>query len=84
MSFIDQAARSFGNITELKFQAVLFGRGALYLEGAKPLKIDDAEMIFRARGCVITVNGKDLSIKDLADDCASVVGVIDGISVKDL
>ncbi|MCM1367237.1 MAG: hypothetical protein NC184_00250 [Roseburia sp.] len=84
MSFIDQAAELFGNIAELKFQAVLFGRGALYLEGAKPLKIDGAEMIFRARGCVITVSGSELSVKDLTDDCVSVIGVIDGISVKDL
>lgn len=84
MSFIDQAAKVFGNIAEMKFQAVMFGRGALYLEGARPIKIDGTEMIFKARGSLITVSGADLSVKDLTDDCASVVGRIDGFSVKDL
>lgn len=84
MSFIDQAARVFGNVAELKFQAVLFGRDALYLEGAKPIKIDGEEMIFKARSSVICVIGENLAVKDLVDDCVSITGKINGFTVNDL
>ncbi len=85
MSFIVQSAKILGkNLAELKFQAVLFGRDALYLEGAAPVKIDENEMIFKVYGSVVTVTGEKLAIKDLAGDCAAIVGAINGFSVKDL
>lgn len=84
MSFIDAAAKTFGKLAEFKFQAVLFGRDALYIEGGKPIKIDGAEMIFKACGSVITVSGEGLEIVDMADDCVSLVGKVNGFSVSDL
>lgn len=84
MSFIEHAAKVFGNIAEFKFQATLFGRDALYIEGAKPIKIDGAEMIFKAATCVITVSGEGLTVKDMVDDCVSLVGKINGFAVNDL
>ena len=84
MSFIGQAAKVFDGVAEFKFQVVLFGRDAIYIEGAKPVKVDGDEMIFRSRGSVLTVSGSGLTVKELSDDCVSIVGKIDGIAVKDL
>ncbi len=85
MSFIGQTAdHILGKTAELKFQIVMFGRDALYLEGVKPLKLDGDEMIFRARACMITLSGESMTVKELADDCVSVLGKINGIAVKDL
>ncbi len=84
MSFISQTARIFDNTAEFKFQAVVFGRNALYLEGAKPVKIDGGEMIFRTRNTLITVTGEGLAVKDIADDCVCLTGKIDGFIFGDL
>lgn len=84
MSFIGQAASVFGNLAEIKFQIVMFGRDGIYLEGVRPLKIDAEEMIFRARDCVVTVSGKELDVKDLTDDCVSIVGKVGGVQVSEL
>lgn len=85
MSFIGQTADSIlGRAAELKFQVVVFGRDAVYFEGVKPLKLDGDEMIFRARSCVITLVGEGLTVKELADDCVSVLGKINGFTVNDL
>ncbi len=84
MSFIRQAAKIFDGMPEFKFQVVLFGRDALYIEGAKPIKIDCGEMIFRTGKCVITVTGDRMEVKDLVDDCISIVGKISGFSVSDI
>ncbi len=83
MSFIGQAASVFGNLAEIKFQIVMFGRDGIYLEGVRPLKIDADEMIFRARDCVVTVSGEKLDVKELTSDCISVVGRIDGVRVSE-
>lgn len=84
MSFISQAAKIFGNTAEFKFQAVMFGRNAFYIEGAKPIKLDGDEMIFRTDKAIVTLTGKDMSVKDMADDCTSVVGIINSFAVTDL
>ncbi len=84
MSFIDQAAGLFANLAEIKFQAVMFGRNAVYLEGAKPVKLDGDEMIFGARDSVITIVGSKLTVKEMTGDCVSVVGEIKGFTVTEL
>lgn len=84
MSFIEQAAKIFSGTAEFKFHAVMFGRDAFYIEGARPIKIDENEMIFRAAGELITLTGDGMKIKDLSSDCASITGRIDGFSVKSL
>lgn len=84
MSFIEQTAKLFSNIAEIKFQAVLFGRDALYIEGARPIKIDSDEMLFRVVGAVISVVGSGMSVKEMDGDCTAVVGKISSFSVRDL
>lgn len=84
MSFIEQAAKIFGNTAEFKFQAVLFGRDAFYIESARPIKIDDTEMIFKAPNALICVCGEGLAVKELSGDCASVTGKILSFTVNDL
>lgn len=84
MSFIDQAAKLFGGTAEFKFQAALFGRNALYLEGAKPVKLDGDEMIFRVHKALIRLSGSDLCVKDISGDCVAVTGKIASFSVEDL
>lgn len=84
MSFIEQAAAVFTDIPELRFQVVMFGRNALYLEGAKPIKIAVTEMLFRVGKSVLQVLGEDLSVKELVDDCVSIVGRVDSVAVRDL
>lgn len=84
MSFIEQAAAVFTDIPELHFQVVMFGRNALYLEGAKPIKIAVTEMLFRVGKSVLQVLGEDLSVKELVDDCVSIVGRVDSVAVRDL
>ena len=84
MSFIDQAAKVFGTLAEFKFQAVMFGRDAFYIEGARPVKIDTREMLFRAVGALIRVKGENMTVKELSSDCASVTGAIASFEVEDL
>lgn len=84
MSFIEQAAKVFSKTAEFKFQAVLFGRDAFYIESARPVKIDDTEMIFKAPNALISVCGEHLAVKELSSDCAAVTGKITGFTVNDL
>lgn len=84
MSFIEQAAKIFDGMAEFKFQVVMFGRDAFYIEGARPIKIDENEMIFRIPSAMLIVAGERMIVKELADDCASVVGKIDSFAVKDI
>lgn len=84
MSFIEQAAKIFSLAPEFKFQAVIFGRDAFYIEGARPIKIDEKEMIFKIPTGLITVIGERMSVKELTDDCAAIVGRIDAYTVKDI
>lgn len=84
MSFIEQTAKIFSDTAEFKFQAVIFGRDAFYIEGARPIKIDESEMIFKAPRAVITVAGERMAVKELTDDCAAIVGKIISYSVSDL
>ncbi len=84
MSFIEQTARIFGNIAEFKFHAILFGRDAFYIESARPVKIDETEMIFKAANAVISVSGENLTVKELAGDCMAVTGKLFGFKVDDL
>ncbi len=84
MSFIDQTAKLFANADEIKFRAVMFGRDGIYIEGAKPVRLDPCEMIFRTPRCVLTVSGEGMSVKDLTGDCTAVVGKINGFLVSDL
>lgn len=72
------------NVAELKFQAVIFGRDAIYLEGVRPVKIDNTEMIFKSGCSVITVAGEKLGIKELDGDTVSVTGRVSDFSVRDL
>lgn len=76
--------KSFGNIPEFKFQAVMFGRDAFYIEGARPVKIGSSEMIFSVPSALIYVNGDGMTVKELSGDCVSVVGKITGFEVKDV
>ncbi len=84
MSFIDQAEKIFGNATEFRFQVVMFGREGIYIEGARPVKIDACEMMFKIRDALLYVGGKDLTVKEITGDCISVVGQIDGVWVREL
>lgn len=84
MSFIEQTSKLFSGTAECKFQVMLFGRDALYLEGTKPVKIDKTEMIFKVKGSLITVSGEELAVKDIVEDCIAIVGRISGIAVVDL
>ena len=84
MSFIDQTAKIFGNLPEFKFQAMLFGRDALYLEGVRPIKLESEEMVFKVNGALLTVVGRFLTIKELSGDCAAIVGDIKSVSVGEL
>ena len=84
MSFIDQAARLFDNLAEIKFQAVAFGRNAVYLEGVKPIKLDGEEMIFCTRDSSIKIVGNKLTVKEMTGDCVSVVGAIKSFTVSEL
>ena len=84
MSFIEQTAKIFSGTAEFKFQAVFFGRDAFYIEGARPIKIAENEMIFKAPKSVLTVTGERLSVRELTDDCVSVVGKISSYTVTDL
>ncbi len=84
MSFIEQTAKIFQNTAELKFQLIMFGRDALYVEGAKTVKLDSDEMIFKAYSALITVTGNDLEVKELSGDCIAVIGHVENIAVKEL
>lgn len=84
MSFLEQTAKIFGNAAEFKFQVVLFGRDAVYIEGAKPVKIGDDEMIFRIPQGLISLVGEQLKVKELTEDCVSITGRITDLAVKDL
>ncbi len=84
MSFIEQAAKIFSGTAEFKFQAVMFGRDAFYIEGARPVKIDVGEMIFKTSRELISLTGENLHVCELETDCVSVVGRIDGFTVKSL
>lgn len=84
MSFIDRSSKVFGGLAELKFQAVIFGRDAVYLECVKPMRLDAAEMIFRAQNCVITLTGANLVVKDMSDKCVCITGRVDNLAVTDL
>ncbi|MDE5593316.1 MAG: hypothetical protein K2I75_05220 [Clostridiales bacterium] len=84
MSFIEQAAKIFSNVPEYKFQAVIFGRDAFYIEGARPIKIDEKEMIFKIPSGLITVSGERLTVKELSDDCVAIVGRVCSYTVTDL
>lgn len=84
MSFIEQTAKLFANAAELKFRVVMFGQDGIYVEGAKPLRLDGSEMIFRTPRCILTVKGDGMVVKELVGDCTAIVGKIDGISVSDL
>ena len=84
MSFIEQTSKIFSKTPEYKFQIVIFGRDAFYIEGARPIKIDPDEMIFKVPSAVITVTGESLAVKELADDCAAIVGKINSYTVNDL
>lgn len=84
MSFIDQTAKIFANAAELKFRTVMFGRDGIYIEGAKPLRLDSSEMIFRTPRCILTVKGDGMTVRELVGDCTAIVGRIDGVSVSDL
>lgn len=76
--------KTFGNVSEFKFQAVLFGRDAFYIEGARPVKLGADEMIFSAAGALIRISGEEMSVKELSGDCVSITGKICGFEVKDL
>ncbi|MBD5131567.1 MAG: hypothetical protein HDT28_03090 [Clostridiales bacterium] len=84
MSFIEQTSRIFNSVAELKFQAALFGREAFYIEGARPIRIDKTEMIFKVSGALVHVTGENLAIKELDGDCAAITGKINGFTVNDL
>ncbi len=84
MSFIDQTAKIFANAQEIKFRAVMFGRDGIYVEGAKPVRLDPSEMIFRTPRFCLTVTGENLTVKELTGDCTAIVGKLSGFSVSDL
>ena len=84
MSFVNKCSKTLDGLHELKFQVVLFGRDAVYLECVKPLKLDADEMIFRASGGMITLTGSGLSVMDMSDKCVSISGRVDNIAVSDL
>lgn len=84
MSFIRQVAKSFGGVAEFKFQAVMFGRDAFYIEGARPLKIGEEEMLFRAGGAVVRLCGSGLTVKEISGDCVSIIGTVTAFEVRDL
>lgn len=84
MSFIDQATKIFGKTPEFKFQAMLFGRDAVYLEGAKPVKLECDEMVFKVNGALLTVSGESMTVKELTGDCVSIVGIIRSVAVGEL
>ena len=84
MSFIEQAAKIFSHTPEYKFQVVLFGRDAFYIEGARPIKIDEKEMIFKIPKGLISLVGEGMTVKELSDDTAAIVGRIDSYTVTDL
>ena len=84
MSFVNKCSKALGGLHELKFQAVLFGRDAVYLECVKPQKLDADEMIFRASGCLITLSGSGLCVIDMSDKCVGISGKVNNISVSDL
>lgn len=84
MSFIEQASKIFSTAAECKFQAVMFGRDAFYIEGARPIKIDESEMIFKTPDAVITVSGEGMTVRDLSGDCVSIVGRLFSFEVRDL
>ena len=84
MSFIEQAAKIFSGTPEYKFQVVIFGRDAFYIEGARPIKIDENEMIFRIPTGLISLVGEHMTVKELSDDTAAIVGKINSYTVTDL
>ncbi len=84
MSFIDQATKIFGKTPEFKFQATLFGRDAIYVEGAKPVKLVPDEMVFKVNGALLTVKGENLTVKELTGDCAAITGVVGSVTVGEL
>lgn len=84
MSFVEQAAKIFGEISEFKFHVCLFGRDAFYIEGARPIKIDGDEMIFKAANALITLCGQNLGVKELSCDSAAVIGRVTSFSVREL
>lgn len=84
MSFIEQTAKIFSNTAEFKFQVAMFGRDAFYIEGARPIKIDESELIFKTQKELITVTGERLAVRELTSDCMSVVGMINAFTVTEL
>lgn len=84
MSFIDQTAKIFADSAELKFRAVMFGRDAFYIEGARPIRIDGGEMVFRAPRALITLTGEGMTVRETCDDSTAVVGRLKGFSVEDI
>lgn len=84
MSFIEQTSRIFKSVAEFKFQAALFGRDAFYIEGARPVRIDKTEMIFKVSGALIRVTGEELAVKELDGDCTAITGRINGFKVEDI
>ncbi|MCH5351577.1 MAG: YabP/YqfC family sporulation protein [Clostridiales bacterium] len=84
MSFVDQISKMFGALPEFKFQATLFGGNAIYVEGGKPIKLDDDEMVFKVNGGMLTVVGESMSVKELTGDCVAIVGEIKSVAVEKL
>ena len=84
MSFIEQAAKIFSETPEYKFQVVIFGRDAFYIEGARPIKIDEKEMIFKIPSGIISLVGEGMTVKELEGDTAAIVGKICSYTVSDL
>ncbi|MCH5158837.1 MAG: hypothetical protein J1F33_06545 [Clostridiales bacterium] len=84
MSFVDQISKMFGTLPEFKFQATLFGKDALYIEGGKPIKLDPDEMVFKVNGGVLTALGAEMSVKELSGDCVAILGEIKSVAVDRL
>lgn len=82
MSLIGQATKKILDcVSELRFQVVMFGDSAIYLEGVRPLVIGDERITFRTRSQLLTVNGESLSICEYFDESVSVVGKIKSVEV---
>ena len=84
MSFIDQTAKIFGNLPEFKFQVMMFGRDALYVEGAKPIKLESDAIVLKVNGALLSVTGESMTVKELTGDCIAIVGSIKSVTVGEL
>lgn len=66
-----------------EYNIVNINGGAVYVEGQKGLvSLSDDQIVFRVKGKIVGVFGKDLKLKEMSSATLSISGEIDRIEVN--